>query len=168
MKVTAKSVLFWGRNDEFSNFYMSPFWHGGIEFHSSEQAVMWEKARLFGACDIAERILAAKKPEDCKRLGRSRSIPFDEAHWVANREDIYYTVLVNKFYNPKLRDVLLSTGDKTLIEASPFDGIWGVKMDENHPDVENPEKWRGLNLLGKVLERVRDFHREGSQNDKQS
>ncbi|WNO29941.1 hypothetical protein [Bacillus phage SDFMU_Pbc] len=160
MKVTNKSVLFWGRNDEFSNFYMSPFWHEGIQFHSSEQAVMWEKANLFDAATIADRILAAKRPEDCKRLGRSRSIPFDEAQWVANREDIYYRVLVNKFSDPKLQKVLLATGNKTLIEASPFDDIWGVKMDENHPDVESPDKWKGLNLLGKVLERVRTYHRK--------
>lgn len=165
MKTTDKSVLFWGRNDVFSNFYMSSFWHEGIEFHSSEQAVMWEKANLFDADNIADRILAAKRPEDCKRLGRSRSIPFVEDQWIANREDIYYRVLVNKFSDPKLQKILLATEDKTLVEASPFDEIWGVKMDENHPDVENPEKWKGLNLLGKVLERVRAYYREEIHND---
>ncbi len=62
---------------------------------------------------------------------------------------------MDKFSLPQLKKEILATGDKHLVEASPFDGIWGIKMGENHRHVENPDKWRGLKLLGEVLMKVR-------------
>lgn len=48
------------------------------------------------------------------------------------------------------------TGETVLVEASPFDGIWGIKMSEDNSDIYTPEKWNGQNLLGFVLMDVRD------------
>ena len=45
---------------------------------------------------------------------------------------------------------------KGFIEGSPFDAIWGVKMDWRNPDIDNDYNWRGQNLLGKVLNKVRE------------
>jgi ribA/ribD-fused uncharacterized protein len=47
---------------------------------------------------------------------------------------------------------------KPLVEASPYDLIWGVGLGEHHPDVTDKSKWRGLNLLGQALMKVRDTH----------
>ncbi len=156
MRITDKFVFFWGNNDVFSNFYYSPFKHQGILFKWSEQAVMYRKARLFGANRIAEQILKAQTPKACKDLGRSRQIPFDEKVWVENREVIYEQVLNDKFGQGKLRLPLVQTMGKTLVEASPFDKIWGIGLAEDHPHAEDPSKWKGLNLLGKVLMKVRN------------
>jgi hypothetical protein len=54
-----------------------------------------------------------------------------------------------------LKTFLLQTGDRILVEASPFDHIWGIGMAASHPDAEKPENWRGLNLLGFALMEVR-------------
>lgn len=157
MKFTDKFVFFWGSNDVFSNFYYSPFKHQGILFKWSEQAVMYRKANLFGADKIAEQILKAQTPKACKDLGRSRQIPFDENIWHENRERIYKEVLLDKFTSSEaIKAQLTHTMDKTLVEASPYDKIWGIGLSADHPDVENPSKWKGLNLLGKVLMEIRE------------
>jgi len=59
--------------------------------------------------------------------------------------------------NPWLLDELKSTGDTTLVEASPFDCIWGIGLRASDPAAQNRENWRGLNWLGEVLTSVRGF-----------
>jgi hypothetical protein len=41
--------------------------------------------------------------------------------------------------------------NRVLVEASPRERIWGIGMDKNKLDIENPAKWCGLNLLGFAL-----------------
>lgn len=156
MRETDKFIFFWGNNDVFSNFFYAPFKHQGIMFKWSEQAVMYRKAKLFGADKIAEQILEAQTPKACKDLGRSRQIPFDEQVWYENREEVYKSVLLDKFSVPRLKRELLATEGKQLVEASPYDKIWGIGLSADNPDAENPSKWKGLNLLGKVLIEVRN------------
>jgi ribA/ribD-fused uncharacterized protein len=55
-----------------------------------------------------------------------------------------------------LKKFLLSTGDKILVESSPYDSIWGIGMLETDPGVNNPVLWKGENLLGFALMEVRD------------
>lgn len=147
-------LLFYGSDEIYSNFYPYEFEYKGITFETSEKAIMWEKANVFSDHGMATRILETKKPWDAKFLGR-RIKPFNEEMWEQHREDVYYNVLLEKFRG-SLRDELVSTGSLHLVEASPTDCIWGIGLDETHPDALHPAKWRGLNLLGKVLMRVRE------------
>lgn len=156
MRITDKFVFFWMGEDVYSNFYYSPFTHQGIEFKWSEQAIMYRKAMLFGAVEIAQHILEADTPARCKFWGRSHDIPFNEDVWVKNREIIYKEVLRDKFALPELKKQILSTKNLTLVEASPTDKIWGIGLSEKHRHATDPTKWRGLNLLGKVLMEVRE------------
>lgn len=41
--------------------------------------------------------------------------------------------------NPELREILLSTGSKMIVEASPSDKIWGIGFDAEHAE-ENEDK----------------------------
>lgn len=125
---------------------------------------MYRKAMLFGAKEIAEQILKASSPKKCKDLGRSKDIKFDEKVWVKNRTRIYKEVLMDKFSLPNLKKKLIKTGDKVLVEASPYDTIWGIGYKDDHPNAEDPSKWRGQNLLGKVLMDVRnELQRKGKE-----
>jgi predicted NAD-dependent protein-ADP-ribosyltransferase YbiA (DUF1768 family) len=45
--------------------------------------------------------------------------------------------------------------DRGFVEASPYDKVWGVRMYESNPDIDDETKWKGLNLLGKVLDETR-------------
>ena len=67
--------------------------------------------------------------------------------------------------DPKLKNFLLQTGDKILTEASPYDGVWGIKMSESDENVQDPLRWRGQNLLGFALMEVRDVLREVCKNE---
>lgn len=67
--------------------------------------------------------------------------------------------------NMELKAFLLSTGDAILAEASPYDGIWGIRMQADAPDIVNPLKWRGQNLLGFALMEVRDELRRVTKNE---
>ena len=55
-----------------------------------------------------------------------------------------------------MRDILLATENKILVEASPLDTIWGIGYAKDSPAATDPKAWRGLNLLGFALMEVRD------------
>ena len=67
--------------------------------------------------------------------------------------------------NRDLREFLLSTGDSVLVEASPYDAIWGIRLAASSPEAQDPMKWRGRNLLGFALMEVRDELRRVTQNE---
>jgi len=68
---------------------------------------------------------------------------------------------VAKFgHDPGLREFLLATGDRVLVEASPRDRVWGIGLGASSERAEDPRQWRGLNLLGFALMRARAALRE--------
>ena len=56
-------------------------------------------------------------------------------------------------------------GDSVLVEASPYDAIWGIRLAASSPESHDPMKWRGQNLLGFALMEVRDELRRVTQNE---
>ena len=55
---------------------------------------------------------------------------------------------------------LLDTGDRLLVEASPYHLTWGIGYSADYVSARQPPLWRGLNLLGKTLETVRRLFRD--------
>jgi ribA/ribD-fused uncharacterized protein len=45
---------------------------------------------------------------------------------------------------------------KHFVEASPLDGIWGIKCGETEA-LDDESNWKGQNLLGKALDEVREM-----------
>lgn len=128
----------------------------GDTFYCAEQFMMHGKALLFGDAEIAAQILRTKSPGAQKALGR-KVANFNDLTWKANRLAIVYAGNYAKFtQNPPLRDALLATGKSLLVEASPRDRIWGIGMSADHPLAHTPSKWRGQNLLGQTLTKLRD------------
>ena len=62
MKVTTKSLGFFGELCPLSNFYPSPFIFNGINYHSSEQLIQHVKSKFCGDRQTERNILAAKPP----------------------------------------------------------------------------------------------------------
>lgn len=54
-----------------------------------------------------------------------------------------------------LRDFLLDTGDRLIVEASPVDQVWGIGLRATHARARDPRQCRGLNLLGFALMEAR-------------
>jgi ribA/ribD-fused uncharacterized protein len=103
----------------------------------------------------AEKILSASHPDVAKKLGREAK-GFDEAKWVEHRFEIVVRGNEAKFgQNAALKQFLLNTGQRVLVEASPVDRVWGIGLAEDNPEAANPEQWPGLNLLGFALMKVR-------------
>ena len=139
-----KIIGFWKAKEEygeFCNWYTAKFIYDGKEFKNSEQAFMYLKAKLFNDTIMMEKILLKSNPMICKNLGRAVK-PFDSSIFEEHKYQFMLEVLYAKFYqNENLKIKLLNTGDALLVEASPIDKIWGIGMDVNHPDFNNPLKW---------------------------
>ena len=156
MRETATHVYFWGDEDPFSNFYKSPFVYKGYTLLYSEQAFMLEKALLFDKSKVAT-IVNAKSPKEAKAAGRSVR-NYNDKIWSEKRYQIMVNVLKEKFRKPELQEILLATGNKCLVEGSPFDKIWGVGIAFDDDRILDEQNWRGQNLLGKALEEVRAYY----------
>lgn len=151
--------FFW--RGPFSNWHPAPIKDpllNNLSFASSEHAFMYRKAQFSNDHETAANILHyGTDPAAAKRLGRL-IVGFDERAWSCVREGIMtYVCLLKYQQNPDLRAVLLLTENRVLVEASPYDGVWGIKLSVEDAAAGKP--WDGLNLLGECLMKVREMVR---------
>jgi len=156
MKYT-KYTFFYRTRHPFSNWHPAKFIDDeGTQYNCSEQYMMAEKAKLFGDETVREMILHSKDPKEQKELGRKVS-GFDSVKWESQAKDIVYKGCYHKFtQNPKLMATLMETRGTLLVEASPYDRVWGIGIGEDDPARLDPKKWKGKNWLGEVLTKLRD------------
>lgn len=164
MRITDTHVYFW--NGPFSQWYLSDFkdetWE---EYCCAEQYMMAIKAWKFKDSHIRGLILDSKNPKEIKALGRAVQ-NFDPIVW----DSIKFTVVKNanlyKFScNDELLKLLMATENRILVEASPYDKIWGVGLAEENDMILDENNWRGENLLGRALTEVRDWIKEKGKFD---
>lgn len=176
LNIYDKHIAFWG--GQLSNFYpceiienepwketldnlpcnVSNIVFKDFKWKSSEQLFMAYKAWTFSDYETFFEICSATNPKDAKKLGRKVK-NYDDEIWSEVREHFMEQAVYAKFtQNENLKKFLLQKefDGKDFVEGSPFDGIWGVKMDWRNPDIDNPENWNGINLLGKVINKVRE------------
>ena len=123
----------------------------GRDYATAEHAMMYRKAMMFGDYECAEKILDSTCPREAKKLGRQVK-GFIPHIWDNLKYLIVETNNIARFkQNPDLLKFLLSTGDKVLVEASPYDKIWGIGMGIEDARKSTPMEWRGENLLGFAL-----------------
>lgn len=155
--MTQKFTFFWHSDSPFSNWYPQPFVHDGIKFNCSEQYMMFKKAMLFKDYDVAEMIMDQTSPRKQKFLGRQVR-GYDDATWMAECQPIMVPGLVSKFMQDTYSlNCMLDTGDSIIVEASPYDKVWGIGMTADDPRATDPSQWVGQNLLGIVLMDARDI-----------
>ncbi|TWV30479.1 NADAR family protein [Streptomyces misionensis] len=159
-----KYLHFWGHRPRpdgtigascLSQWWPSPFVVDGKHYATAEHWMMAGKARLFGDERAEERVLSAARPAEAKKAGRLVR-GFDEEIWERERFRIVVEGSVHKFAaDDALRAFLLGTGDRVLVEASPLDRVWGIGLPAADDAASDPERWRGLNLLGFALMEAR-------------
>lgn len=149
-----KYVAFWGGC--FSNFFPCQFWLEGKLWTTSEKYFMWKKAVTFGDNETAEKILKLDSPREIKKLGREVK-NFTPDIWDKIKEDIMYAGVNAKFTQcAECNECIKRFKEQKFVEGSPDDTIWGVGIHYRDENVFDESKWRGENLLGKILNRVRD------------
>lgn len=163
-----KYIYFWGHTPSgidvdkscLSQWYPASFDIDGQIFATAEHYMMAEKARLFSDEQTYQAIIATPSPAQAKALGRKIK-DFDESIWQQHRVDIVFKGNLVKFsQNSDIRQYLINTQGRVLVEASPVDRIWGMGLSQSSQDASNPKHWQGLNLLGFILMRVRDVLQE--------
>ena len=150
-----KYTFFW--NGPFSQWDASPFMDlTGLMYNCCEQAMMAHKAMTFKDEESFKKIMATTSPREQKALGRKVK-NFNPKVWDVMSSLIVYDMNLLKFsQNKKHQEALLKTGDTILVEASPYDKIWGVSMSEDDSRINDMSQWKGQNRLGFILTRVRE------------
>src|SRR5699024_5950803 len=143
-------------NGYLSNWYLSEFTVDGIKFSSMEQYMMHEKALLFQDQDAVENILQTDNVAEIKAIGRAVQ-HFDDKVWIKVREVIVDRAVREKFrQNSELAEKLKKTGEEIIAECAVKDRIWGIGLSMKDENRHCIDRWRGQNLLGKILMGVRE------------
>lgn len=161
-----KYIFFWGHQPNkdgrigsscFSQWWPVEFESGNVFYKSAEHWMMAKKAELFKDQEIRDLILKSDSPAEARKLGRNVK-NFDQSEWEKHRFYLVVEGNLHKFQqNESIKQCLIQTKDRILVEASPVDDIWGIGLSKDHPNIENPSNWKGLNLLGFALMEVRDI-----------
>ena len=158
-------LAFWGHRPNadgsvglgcLSQWWESAFTVDGVTYRTAEHWMMAGKARLFGDAEGLATVLATTNPGAAKAAGR-KVRGFDEQVWSKARYPLVVEGNRAKFgQHPDLAEFLRRTGHRVLVEASPYDRIWGIGLGAANPSVAHPLRWKGLNLLGFALMDVRE------------
>ena len=125
----------------FSNFSAHGLELDGVYWPTSEH---YFQAQKFVGTPHVEAIRKAKTPKQAAEMGRDRERPL-RADWEQVKDDVMRRAVLRKFESsPEIRDVLLSTGDETIVENAPGDFYWGCGKDGT-----------GKNMLGNILMETR-------------
>lgn len=148
-------IYFWKPTQEngiFSQWAYTPFSDKSFTYSCAEQYMMSQKACLFGDSDVFKQIMNENDPSKMKSLGQ-KVRGFDAAIWDEEKYGIVVRASYLKFTNRAYTDHLINTGSSILVEASPYDRIWGIGV--NAQQAEDIRNWNGQNLLGQALMEAR-------------
>lgn len=149
-----KFTFFW--DGPFSQWEPAEFEVDEVKYNCVEQYMMAMKAKMFDDEDTFDRIMEEESPREQKKLGRAVK-GFNADRWNARAREIVYEGNYAKFtQNPELLEKLLATAGTTLVEASPYDCVWGIGLRATDAAAKDRDKWRGTNWLGETLTGLRE------------
>jgi len=139
----AKSIKFFAKNDKY--YQLSNFAGFGFELDGNYWKTMehYFQAMKFTGTAQFEKIRDCGSPKQAKDLGQTRAVSI-RSDWDSVKEEIMLVGLRQKFHSAKLKELLIGTGKKVLIEDSPYDKYWGIGANG-----------KGKNRLGELLMELR-------------
>lgn len=153
IKVTDEYYFFW--NGFCSQWYPSEFTIDGVRYNCAEQYMMAQKAILFKDDEQLNLIMHTDSPQVQKAAGRMVK-NFDPVKWNEISRLVVYRANLAKFGQNAARfSELFSLDNRIIVEASPYDKIWGIGMHAQDEGIEDPKNWKGLNWLGEAIMQVR-------------
>lgn len=149
--VNNNTIYFYREYDpygEFSNFAKYPITIDGVVWPTSEH--YFQAMKFTDNPEYQEQIRTTTSCTVIKKLGRTRKVKLRD-DWEDVKEEIMMTVLRAKFLAyDKLKDLLLSTGNKILVEHTTNDVYWADGGGDG----------KGLNRLGALLVELRNELRD--------
>ena len=139
-----------------SRWHRDIFFIGYQNYTSIQQYVISRWATFAGEIELCNRIITERIGlAEAERILREE-IP--RGHWTKTElQTALHEATYAKFdSNHKLRQMLCKTNPMKLIEANSGDFECGIGFDMFSQLKDSPDKWKGLNLYGLTLERVRD------------
>jgi len=160
-------IGFYRETDEygcFSNWYHAEFDYAGIHYVNAEQYMMYQKVMMFKKYDLGNQIMNTTDPHTCKKIAGQKFPEFNADLWEKTCYRIVKRGVKAKFsQNKDILKRLLDTGNALLAECSPYDVKWGIGIDIHDPDCQIISKWKGKNLLGRILMEVREELRQDAE-----
>ena len=158
MKKMGDTIGYGSEHAQFSNLYPARVPIKKKNYLSSEQAFRHIRATENGRPNIAARIWWSKDPYDIMDLDRNLAV---SEEWKKKEDFVLFKCIFRKYEtNEDLRDVLLSTGDMELAEATRSTK-WATGASINSVAMKN-HTWTGENRQGKHSMKVRDYFRNNS------
>ena len=150
------TVFFYSRSSPLSNFFPAPITVDGVQYTCSEQYYQAKKAEEHKHYDLVDTIMMASDPADMYRA--AKQIKCNDRWRSGVCKVVMEKAILAKFMqNKHLTDVLLSTGSKDIVEASPHDTYWGAGVNMRNIVSTPKEQWPGRNELGQLLMKARDM-----------
>lgn len=147
-------IKFWKTQEpygEFSNFYPSPMIINGKSYATVEH---YYQSQKFKGTEFEEIVRTQSTARKAKNITKTEEAKFFfREDWVDIKFIVMSTGLFHKFKIERFRNLLLSTGNKEIIEDSPYDYYWGCGADDT-----------GKNVLGKLIMGVRENIKESNKN----
>lgn len=155
-KIYDKHTFFFSNGSIYSNWYLADITIDDITYNCCEQYMMRKKAQLFGDFLTAAQVMETPMPREQKALGRQVK-GFDPDVWGSVARDVVFRANMVKFtQHNELETALYETRHTLLVEASPYDTVWGIGLSEVDAIRVGVEHWRGTNWLGQILTEVRE------------
>ena len=148
-------ILFGNRTSVFSNFYLTSFTINGQTYNSAEQWYQYNKALYANDMLSCQQIIST--PEPSKQYAIGKKVKADDKWLSEHARKVMKEGLTQKFtQNKMLKEIILNTKGKTLVECRKHDKVWGIGLNMKDPDAKDVSKWDGTNWLGICLGEVRD------------
>ena len=150
-----EGVLFRSHKDPLSNFYPCELKVDGQIFLSSEQYYQYLKCKKLSNASATNRVMSAKTAAEAKTATKSLT-DSENKKWAEHRNEAMFEVLKVKVdqCSPFL-DALIDSGSSRLFEATA-DNYWGIGLDLKFASNTHTNFFPGSNILGTLLEKVRD------------
>ena len=151
-------ILFLGSLSPYSNLYPVDFTVENVMYNSVEQYLQSQKASMFDD-DISQvKIMRETNPYKIRKLG-SKVKKYSHDRWRRADKQLAYKVVYAKFVqNQVLREVLVKSGSKQLMESST-DPYWGAGLHLHDKNALDKRCWPNKEggVMSEILHRV---HRE--------
>ena len=154
-KSDENTVLFLGSLSPLSSMYSTQFTMDNVTYNSTEQFIQSQKAALFDDDLSHAMIMKEENPYKMKKLG-SKVKHFSLEMWRHHDKSLALKAVRAKFnQNSILKNILLSTGDKTLAESS-MDYYWGSGIHLHDKDALDKSRWKSSNggVMSEILAQV--------------